>query len=309
MTIRSIAVIGLGAMGLPMAARLAAGGFEVRGFDPVDQRRQLATAAGVRPADSIRTAADGADCVLLAVRDGAQAEQALFGPDGAEPALHPGTAVIVTSTIGAAAVGALAAAVAERGALFVDAPVSGGPRRAGEGDLLVVVGAPDAAIEGVRPVLDRLASTLTIVGPRPGDGQLLKTINQLLAGVHIAAAAEAIALARGAGLEPGVVVEALSTGAAGSFMLQDRGPRMLEALTGDPEVRSRVDIFVKDMALVAGLAAETHVPTPLAAAAGQLYLLAERAGLGAHDDSTVVTLLTGGAARTPEPDENRGERR
>ena len=133
---------------------------------------------------------------------------------------------------------------------------------------------------------------LTIVGPRPGDGQALKAINQLLAGIHIAAAAEAIALARGLGLDPAVVIEALSQGAAGSFMFADRGPRMLQAYTGGAEVKSRVDIFVKDMGIVTTVGRTSHVPLPLAAAAQQLYLIAEAAGLGAHDDSSVVTILS-----------------
>ncbi|MGH3388396.1 MAG: NAD-binding protein, partial [Actinomadura sp.] len=120
-------------------------------------------------------------------------------------------------------------------------------------------------------------------------------INQLLAGVHIAAAAEAVALARGLGLDPSVVVDSLSQGAAGSFMLADRGPRMVEAYaaeTAEPEVRSRLDIFVKDMAIVTGVARAAHVPVPLAAAAEQLYVLGERAGLAARDDSSIVTLLS-----------------
>ena len=141
-------------------------------------------------------------------------------------------------------------------------------------------------------MLDALSSTLTVVGPRAGDGQALKAINQLLAGVHIAAAAEAIALARGLGLDPAVVIEALSQGAAGSFMFADRGPRMLQAYTGGAEVKSRIDIFVKDMGIVTTVGRTSHVPLPLAAAAQQLYLIAEAAGLGASDDSSVVTILS-----------------
>jgi 3-hydroxyisobutyrate dehydrogenase len=183
----------------------------------------------------------------------------------------------------------------------VDAPISGGPARAGSGDLLIVVGASNDALTAVRPVLDHLASTLTIVGPRPGDGQALKAINQLLAGIHIAAAAEAIALARGLELDPAVVISALSKGAAGSFMFADRGPRMLQASTGGAEVRSRVDIFVKDTGIVTSVGRACHVPLPLAAAAEQLYLIAEAAGLGAHDDSSVVTILS------PDLSKNIGE--
>ena len=110
--------------------------------------------------------------------------------------------------------------------------------------------------------------------------------------MHIAAAAEAVALARGLGLDAELVIEALSQGAAGSFMFADRGPRMLQAYTGGAEVKSRVDIFVKDMGIVTEVARGAHVPLPLAAAAQQLYLIAEAAGLGDQDDSSVVTLLS-----------------
>jgi 3-hydroxyisobutyrate dehydrogenase len=209
--------------------------------------------------------------------------------------------VILTSTIGPEAARALADRLDDAGYPLVDAPISGGPARAGSGDLLIVVGASNDALAAVRPVLDHLASTLTIVGPRPGDGQALKAINQLLAGIHIAAAAEAIALARGLELDPAVVISALAKGAAGSFMFADRGPRMLQAYTGGAEVKSRVDIFVKDMGIVTSVGRACHVPLPLAAAAEQLYLIAEAAGLGAQDDSSVVTILS------PDIGKNIGE--
>lgn len=292
-----VAVIGLGAMGLPMALHLA-GAFPVTAFDPAAERLDAATGRGIRPAATPAAAAAVADVVLLAVRDQAQLEQALFGTDresgadGVAASLPAGGVVIITSTIGAEPLRAMAGRLGERGLLVVDAPISGGPVRAGAGDLLIVVGATSDALTLARPVLDRLASTLTIVGSRVGDGQILKTINQLLAGVHIAAAAEAIALARGLGVDPEVVVSALADGAAGSFMFSDRGPRMVEAYRGHSEVKSRLDIFVKDMAIVADAAAAVHVPTPLAAAAQQLYLIAERQGLGAEDDSRIVTVLS-----------------
>ncbi|RCV55978.1 NAD(P)-dependent oxidoreductase [Marinitenerispora sediminis] len=286
-----VAVLGLGAMGLPMARHLAAD-LPVTVFDVAAERRALLTAVGAEDAASPAEAARAADVVLVAVRDQAQVEAALFGPDGAATTLRPGGVVVLTSTVGPDATRTTAARLAEYGIQTVDAPVSGGPTRAGNGDLLIVVGAAPAALEPARPVLERLASTLTIVGPNPGDGQALKAINQLLAGVHIAAAAEAVALARGLGLDPAVVVGSLAQGAAGSFMLADRGPRMLQAYGEGAEVRSRLDIFVKDMGIVTDVAKGAHVPTPLAAAAQQLYLLGERAGLGAQDDSSVVTVLS-----------------
>ena len=287
----NIAVIGLGAMGLPMATHLATA-FSVTGFDPFEQRRQLAAESGIVAEATPEAASKNADVALLAVRDQNQAESALFGEDGVLEALRAGSPVILTSTVGPEAARALADRLDDAGYPLVDAPISGGPVRAGNGDLLIVVGATEDALTTTRPVLDHLASTLTIVGSRPGDGQALKTINQLLAGVHIAAAAEAIALARGLELDPAVVISALSKGAAGSFMFADRGPRMLQAYTGGAEVKSRVDIFVKDMGIVTSVGRACHVPLPLAAAAEQLYLIAEAAGLGAQDDSSVVTVLS-----------------
>ncbi|MFD5320803.1 NAD(P)-dependent oxidoreductase [Streptomyces sp. NPDC127098] len=288
-----VAVLGLGAMGLPMARRIATR-LPVTVYDVAADRRALLAAEGARDAASPADAAHDADLVLLAVRDRAQLDAALFGTDGAAGALRPGATVILTSTIGPDAARETADRLAELGAHTVDAPVSGGPVRASEGDLLIVVGGHPAALDTARPVLDLLASTLTVVGPRPGDGQALKAINQLLAGVHIAAAAEAVALARGLGLDPATVVESLRHGAAGSFMFADRGPRMVETYAEgpDPEVKSRLDIFVKDMGIVTDVAKSAHVPVPLAAAAEQLYLLGERAGLGARDDSSVVTVLS-----------------
>jgi len=293
------AVLGLGAMGLPMARRLAAE-LPVSVYDIAPARRATLAAHGARDAVSPADAVRDADVVVVAVRDQLQVEAALFAAAGAAEALRKGAVVVLTSTVGPEAVRGTAERLAELGVPTVDAPVSGGPVRAGAGDLLIVVGAEETALATARPVLDLLASTLTVVGPRPGDGQAMKAVNQLLAGVHIAAAAEAIALARGLGLDPATVVESLSRGAAGSFMFADRGPRMVQLYdgTGEPEVRSRLDIFVKDMGIVTGVAHDAHVPVPLAAAAEQLYLLGERAGLGARDDSSVVTVLSPAAEGT-----------
>jgi 3-hydroxyisobutyrate dehydrogenase len=296
--VNRVAVIGLGAMGLPMASRLH-GEFDVTGFDPAAQRLELARAASLGAAATPASAAADADVVVLAVRDRAQAETALFGSDGAAAAMRAGAVVVLTSTIGPDAAIAIAEPLRERGLLVVDAPISGGPVRAGNGELLVVVGADEEALALAKPVLDRLASSLILVGPRIGDGQLLKVINQLLAGVHIAAAAEAVALARGVGLDPATVINALTGGAAHSFMLADRGPRMVEVYEHEPEVKSRVDIFVKDMGIVADVARQAHVATPLAIAAQDLYRQADEAGLGAQDDSSVVTILSPRGGNNP----------
>jgi len=203
-----IAVIGLGAMGLPMATRLS-GAFIVTACEPDAARRDTAKDNGIATESTPASASKDADVVLLAVRDQAQVEAALFGPDGVLASLKAGAPVILTSTVGPDPVRALGERLARAGFALVDAPVSGGPARAETGDLLIVVGAETDPLDTTRPVLERLASTLTVVGTRPGDGQAFKTVNQLLAGIHIAAAAEAIALARSLQLDPSVVIAAL----------------------------------------------------------------------------------------------------
>lgn len=290
-TTRTVTVLGLGAMGLPMATRLTTG-LSVRGFDIASARIELARAAGVETFDSAFDAVDGADVLLLAVRNGEQLIDVLFGPHGVAPSLKDGAVVILTSTVGTDAIPPVAARLAEIGVGFVDAPLSGGPVRAGEGDLLIVVGASPDDYEKARPVLELLASTLTVVGEKPGDGQALKTVNQLLCGVHIAAAAEALALAGALGLDPEKTLTALEAGAAGSFMLSNRGPRILEAYTeGGAEVLSRLDIFVKDMGIVGKAARSAGLAAPVAAAAEQLFLLGESHGLAAADDSAVIKVV------------------
>jgi 3-hydroxyisobutyrate dehydrogenase len=287
----TVAVLGLGAMGLPMATRLATG-LTVHAFDIAPARMDLARAAGIQTFGSAREAAEGADALLLAVRNGEQLDEVLFGASGVAASLTPGSIVILTSTVGTDSIPAVAARLAETGVGLVDAPLSGGPVRAREGDLLIVVGAAPSDLDKARPVLELLASTLTVVGDAPGDGQALKTVNQLLCGVHIAAAAEALALAGALGLDQSKALAALEAGAAGSFMLSNRGPRILEAYSeGGAEVLSRLDIFVKDLGIVGKAARAAGLAAPVAAAAEQLFLLGAAHGLAAEDDSAVIKVI------------------
>ena len=287
--IEGIGVIGLGSMGLPMASVLAAA-FTVVGFDPAPERVTLAASGGVVGAADAHGAAVGSDVLLLAVRDEAQARAALFGPGGSADALRPGSVVVITSTIGREAVLDLGRELADRGVLTVDAPVSGGPGRAASGDLLVIVSGSPEALAKTEPVIGAVAGSVEPVGERLGDAQAMKIVNQLLCGIHIAAAAEALALADQLGLDPARALEILGKGAAASFMLADRGSRMVAE--GPTPVNSRIDIFVKDMGMVLD-AARGEVPLPVAASAEQLYTLAARSGWGAKDDSELVDFLRG----------------
>lgn len=294
----AVAVLGLGAMGLPMATRLAAD-HRVAGFDVSPERRRLAAEVGVRATDTAVAAATGAAAVVIGVRHAGQLEDVLFGPDGVAAVLEPGTVVVLTSTVGADVAVSVAQRLAAQQVELVDAPVSGGPVRAGQGDLLITVSAPDTALERARGVLDALASTLVVVSDRVGDGQQLKTVNQLLCGIHTAAAAEALALAHALGLDLDRTLEVLGKGAAASFMLADRGPRMAQQLRGtEPQLTSRLDVIAKDMGIVARLARAAQVATPVAAAAEQVYRIGRARGLSAADDSVVTTLLGVGEEET-----------
>ncbi|QCB27842.1 NAD(P)-dependent oxidoreductase [Corynebacterium endometrii] len=288
---KTVTVVGLGAMGLPMATHLASA-FNVRGVDISEERLALAKDAGVECYSSAADAANGADVVLLAVRNQEQLADVLFGEQGIASRMLPGSVVLLTSTVGGAAVADAAAQLQAAGLHLVDAPVSGGPARAGDGTLLVTVGATGAAVDACRDVLEHMAGNLVIVGDEPGKGQAMKTVNQLLCGVHIAAAGEALALADSFGLDLEATLDALMSGAAASFMLGDRGPRMLEAYSErGPEVRSRLDIFVKDMGIVTEAARAANLPVPVAAAAQNQYLTGLGLGQGAEDDSTIIRVV------------------
>ena len=285
----SVGFLGLGAMGAPMALTLARAGFPVHGFD-VSPRAQEHVGDAVALLQDPREAAAGADVVVVMVATGAQLHDVLFGERGIAESLAPETVLLVMATVGPQAVESCAQGLEARGVRrVVDAPVSGGTARAATGDLLVMVGGAEEDVAAVRPLLDAMAANAPLVGPRVGDGQRFKVVNQLLCGVHIAVAGEALALADSMGLDPAQCLEVLSTGAATSFMFEDRGPRMLQ---GDQaEVRSALDIFVKDMGLVTDAARAVEQPVPLASAAEQLYVRGRREGHGRHDDSSVYDIL------------------
>lgn len=292
--------VGLGAMGAPMASCVAASGLPVRAYDLDPSRAQAIAGPNLAGAASIAAAADGADVLAVMVATPAQAEAVLFGPGGAAAALGPGAVVLVMATVGSAAIEGWSSRLAAQDVGVVDAPVSGGVARAGSGDLLVMVSGAEAAVQRCRGVLDAVASSAPVVGSAPGDGQRVKLVNQLLCGLHIAVAGEALAFAEAIGLDPAMCLAVVRQGAATSFMLEDRGARMT-AEAFEP-AKSALDIFVKDMGLVVDAARDASFPAPLAAAAEQLYVAGRRAGLGRLDDSSVIRVQQGRAAsESPTP--------
>jgi 3-hydroxyisobutyrate dehydrogenase len=279
-----IAFIGLGAMGRPMARRLVEAQHRVTGFDLNAAALDELVAIGGHRAASAAEAAKGADAIILMVVNADQAEAVLFGA-GALDALKPEALVVLMATCPPARVQAIAAKVETAGRRFVDAPVSGGVVGAEAGTLTIMAAASDAVLARAKPVLEAMGSRYTRVGSEPGQGAAVKTINQLLCGVHIAVAAEAFAMAEKAGVDTALMLDVLTQSAAGSWMLSNRGPRMLEA---DPGVTSAVDIFVKDLGIVMDAGRAAHVALPLAAAAHQMFLAASGAGHGKADDSQVI---------------------
>jgi 3-hydroxyisobutyrate dehydrogenase-like beta-hydroxyacid dehydrogenase len=281
--------IGLGAMGAPMAKRIVSAGFDLSVFDVRPENTDPLVELGATRAGSLRAAAKGAEALVLMVVNAEQAEDALFGGDGAAETLPQESAVVVMSTIGPEAVRRIEGRLAGCGVRLLDAPVSGGVARAERGDLLIMAGGPADLFEEVRPLLEAMGSTVAHCGGSVGDGQSVKLVNQLLCGVHIAAAGEALAYAEALGLDPRSVFETIRHGAANSFMLEDRGERML----GREFVpaKSALDIFVKDMGLVREAAGEQGFRTPLADAAHRLYEEGSSVGLGGEDDSGVVRVF------------------
>ncbi len=285
---QNVAFIGLGAMGTPMATRLASE-FDVSVYDIAEERVSSLASHGARGAASPADAARDADVIVLMVVNGEQASAALFGEDGAASAAVEGARVVVTSTIGPEPVRALGEELAARNLKLVDAPVSGGVARAEKGDLLIMVGTAKEDFDAVGDVLRTVGSSVVHCGESIGDGQSVKLVNQLLCGVHIAVAGEALAYATALGLDPATVHETIRTGAAGSFMFDDRGTRMVERAFEDP--KSALNIFVKDLGLVLDAAGERHFPTPLTMAASQLFMMGAAQGMGTEDDSGILRVF------------------
>lgn len=283
--------IGLGAMGGPMAERLAQQGFEVTGHDPA-----VTGTPGLSHAATAAEAVAGAKVVGLMVATPAQVQAVL---DQVLDALAENAVVVVFATIGPDAAREAAARLSGRGLGMVDAPVSGGTRRAGTGELLLMVGGEDSAVQRVRPMLEALG-TPHVVGTGSGDGQRLKLVNQLLCGVHVAAAGEALAYAEALGLDPRTCWEVLREGAAQSFMFSDRGARMVE--TGEVPVSSAVDIIAKDLGLVTDAAEGVQQPVPLADAALRQFRDGQSEGLGRADDSALFEVARRARGRRPGTD-------
>jgi len=288
-----IGCIGLGSMGLPMARHLLAAGHTVYGYDVARPALDAFAAAGGEPLGSPRAVADQVSLLLLVVATAEQAEAALFGAEGGAALLGEGGVVVLHSTVPPPFTEALGQRLGEMGLALLDAPISGGRAGAEAGTLTVMASGSAAAFEAAEPALDAMAKTVYRLGDRPGIGSTVKMINQHLAGVHIAAACEAMALGTASGADPDTLFEVISNSAGNSWMFTNRVPHILAR---DFTPLSAVEIFVKDLGIVLETAKGKRFPLPIAAAAHQLFLAAAAAGYGREDDSAVVKVyerLTG----------------
>jgi 3-hydroxyisobutyrate dehydrogenase-like beta-hydroxyacid dehydrogenase len=271
-----------------MARTLVTSGFQLSVFDILPERVRPLVEAGARAASSPAEASENAEAIIIMVMNASQVEDVLFGDDGAVRALAPESAVIIMSTIGPERVGTLAGKLAESRLQVLDAPVSGGPSRAEQGDLLVMVGGAQDLLDEARPVLETMGSTVVHCGESPGDGQAVKMVNQLLVGIHLAAAGEALTYAEALGLDPRFVFEAVKKGAANSFMLENRGDSML---SGEFTGGSKLEILIKDVDLAVEAAKKHGFHVPLASVAHEIYQEASELGLSDEEDAGVIRIF------------------
>lgn len=277
-------------MGMGMAQSMARAGLETWGFDLSPEALSRFEASGGKVGDSAADLAGQVDGLFIVVVNAAQAEDVLFSQGGAAANLRSGSLVAVCSTVKPEDVRNMAERLAERGILLLDAPISGGSARAMQGKITIMASGSDAAFALARPALDAMAEKVYRLGDEPGAGSAMKIVHQLLAGVHIAAAAEAMAFGIRMGLNPKDVYEVVTNAAGNSWMFENR---MAHVLAGDYTPLSAVDIFVKDLGLVLDSAQKAVFPAPLAASAHQQFINASAAGHGREDDSAVIKIFPG----------------
>lgn len=290
-TVKNVAVVGLGSMGMGAAQSCIRAGLNTWGVDINPQALETLRQAGARDAQpSAAGFARELDAVLLLVVNAAQVNSILFGDRGLAAQLRPGAVVMVSSTISAADAQTIEQRLAEHQLLMLDAPVSGGAAKAALGEMTVMAAGSDEVFARLQPVLDAVAAKVYRVGDKIGLGATVKIIHQLLAGVHIAVGAEAMALAARAGIPLETMYQVVTNAAGNSWMFENR---MRHVVDGDYSPKSAVDIFVKDLNLVADTAKSLHFPLPLASTALNMFTEASNAGHGREDDSAVIKIFSG----------------
>jgi|TARA_B110000438_G_scaffold31062_1_gene30549 3-hydroxyisobutyrate dehydrogenase len=285
---KKVCVLGLGSMGMGVALSLLERQFEVVGFDINKSAMKSLEEAGGAGKSSVKSAVENCVAVIVLVVNDKQVEDVLFGIDGAVEGLSSGAVIIQSSTIPAAYAKECGDRLLDQGFEMIDAPVSGGAAGARSGNLSIMASGPDSAFEKAANIMDAISGKIHRLGSEHGIGSTVKTVNQLLAGVHIAAAAEAMAFGVRAGANPRELYDVISGSAGSSWMWQNRVPHILD---DDYTPLSAVDIFVKDLGIVLGTGHELRFPLPLTAAAHQQFLAAAASGFGREDDSAVFKVF------------------
>ncbi len=282
---KTLGVIGLGSMGMGAACSALRNGVATWGCDPRPEARQAFAAAGGQAVASAAELAAHCEVVLVLVVNAAQTEEVLFGDQGIATRLAADSVVVCSATVDPALPPVWEQRLAGHGLWLIDGPVSGGAKKAAAGQMTVMASGRPEGFAAAGDVLQALAGKVYRLGDQAGIGSTVKMVNQHLAGVHIAAACEAMALGMRAGADPAQLYEVICNSAGMSWMFENRVPHILE---GDYRPLSTVNIFVKDLGIVLDAARNLKFPLPLAAAAHQLYLATAAMGLGGEDDSAVV---------------------
>jgi L-threonate 2-dehydrogenase len=289
----SVGLIGLGAMGNGMAQSVRRAGYEPYVFDVRADVAQAFAKDGGTACDSLAELGKHSDVVVSVVVNAAQTESVLFGSagqDGCAASMKPRSVFVMCSTVDPNWSVALEARLAALGILYIDAPISGGAAKAASGQMTMMTAGKSEAYAIAEPILNAMAAKVYKLGDNAGAGSKVKIINQLLAGVHIAAAAEAMALGLREGVDAAALYEVITNSAGNSWMFENR---MAHVLAADYTPLSAVDIFVKDLGIVLDMARATKFPLPLSSTAHQMFMQASTAGFAKEDDSAVIKIFPG----------------
>ena len=282
-----VGFIGLGLMGTPMARNIMQGGFGLTVWNRTRSKAEPLLSAGASWAGSIGDLAEQSDAVLTMVTDAAASEAVICGEGGVLDRARPGTIIVDTSSIAPEMSRSIAARARDRDLSMLDAPVTGNPKVAENGKLGIMVGGAEETVQRVRPVLETMAAVIVHAGPS-GAGSTLKLVNNLILGVAIQAVAEALILARKAGIDPERVREITSVGGARTGAMETRGPRMIKS---DFSPHFSANNMHKDLSTALALADVVGAATPVAAATLEVLRAARAQGKGEMDSAVVYTVI------------------
>jgi len=288
----TVAVFGLGSMGSGMARSLLKSRLVVHGYDPHKQAVEAFIDAGGASAE-LTSVAPMLNIVVLVVINAQQTEDVLFGKHGIVQWLKPGTTIIACATVPPDFARSMAKRCQQASIHYLDSPISGGSVKAASGELTIMASGSKQAFTGARAALDAMAEKVFELGDEAGTGSAMKIVNQLLAGVHIAAAAEAITFGISQGIEAQQCVDVISQCAGTSWMFENRGPHIAQ---GDYTPHSSVEIFVKDLGIVSDIARQSRFAAPIASSALQQFLAASGMGYAEEDDAAVAKVYAHQAA-------------